>query len=87
MAPGFLRRRKAPRPHAQTPPRPVPHGGGVAKPEGAAIVGYARQSPGSRRQHGVASRFNVRSARNHSGARKFIPEQSESLHLSRSAAN
>ena len=32
--------------------------------EGAAIVGYARQSPGSPRQHGVASRFNVRSACN-----------------------
>ena len=45
------------------------------------------RSPGSPRQHGVASRFNVRTPAIHSGARKFIPEQSENLHLSRSAAN
>jgi hypothetical protein len=62
-------------------------GVGSQSREDAAIVGYARQSPGSPRQHGVASRFNVRSARNSFGAPKFIPEQSENLHLSRSAAN
>ena len=50
--------------------------------EGAAIVGYARPSPGSPRQHGVASRFNVRSARNSFRRPQFIPEQSETYTVS-----
>ena len=48
----------------RAPPGLSSIGAGSQALEGAAIVGYARQSPGSLRQHGVASRFNVRSARN-----------------------
>ena len=56
--------------------------------EGAAIVGYARQSPGSLPPATVLPRASMSAAPAiHSGARKFISEQSENLHLSRSAAN
>ena len=67
-------------------PRPVQHGVGSQSLEAqpsSATRGRVRDRSAS---NGVASRFNVRSAL-HSGARKFIPEQSENLHLSRSATN
>ena len=51
-------------PHRQMTPGLSSMGVGSQSLEGAAVVGYARESPGSPRQHGVASRFNVRSARN-----------------------
>ena len=79
--------RKSGRCTPKCPPALSSMGVGSQSLEGAAAVGYARQSPGSPRQHGVASRFNVRSARNSFRRPQFIPEQSENLHLSRSAAN
>jgi hypothetical protein len=71
-----------------TPPWPVQHGGGSQSLEGAAIVGYARQSPGSLRQQQCSLALQCPQRPQFIPApANSSPSKSENLHLSRSAAN
>ena len=74
-------------PNRETTPGLSSMGVGSQSLEGAAIVGYALRAR-DHRASTVLPRSSMSAAPAiHSGARKFIPEQSENLHLSRSAAN